>query len=228
DVACGGGGTTLAIARQCKPGSVVHGFDLSPELLEAARAKTPTYDVVFERVDVAIAPPPTRRYDRLVSRFGVMFFEDPPAAFEAPRHWLLPGGRFAFAVWGAPAENPWAMMARDVVAEIVDPPALDHSMPGPFRYADADALVARLAQAGFTDVRARGWRAPFAMGGVLAPDAAASFALKAFSRFAQLLRQGGGSITSARQMLAARFAPHVTDGVVRLNAHVHIVTGTRD
>ena len=60
-----------------------------------------------------------RPYDRLVSRLGMMFFEDPPAAFANLARWLAPGERFAFAVWGRPAENPWMTTVPEVVAEII-------------------------------------------------------------------------------------------------------------
>lgn len=71
--------------------------------------------------------------DRLVSRFGIMFFDDALAAFSNLVRWLAFGGRFAFAVWGHPAENPWMTTVRQVVAEIVDLPKPAAEAPGPFR-----------------------------------------------------------------------------------------------
>jgi len=82
DIGCGGGGTTLAIARRAPAGSEVHGYDISPALIEAARAREPDEPAVaFTLADVGTAPAPDQPYDRLVSRFVIMFYDDPPAAF---------------------------------------------------------------------------------------------------------------------------------------------------
>jgi trans-aconitate methyltransferase len=75
DIGCGGGGTTLEILRQAPAGSVVHGFDLSGVLIESARSRKP-YDesaIFFEIADIVTATAPGQLYNRLVSRFGVMF-----------------------------------------------------------------------------------------------------------------------------------------------------------
>ena len=62
--------------------------------------------------DMATATATDGPYDRLASRFSVMFFDDPPAAFANLVRWLVPGGRFAFAVWGVqPTIRGWAASA---------------------------------------------------------------------------------------------------------------------
>ncbi len=122
DIGCGGGATTLSILRCAPAGSVVNGFDISPALIASARErmKSEQRAIGFEVADVAAAPAPEAPYERLVSRFGVMFFDDPPAAFSNLLRWLAPGGRIAFAVWARPAENAWMTTVRDVVAEVVE------------------------------------------------------------------------------------------------------------
>jgi SAM-dependent methyltransferase len=234
DVGCGGGGGTLGIARRAPAGSVVDGFDITPGLIEAARERLPheagvgALTVAFHVADMATAAPPGPPYQRLASRFGVMFFEDEPAAFANLSRWLSAGGTFAFAVWARPADNPWITSARDAVAEVVAVPQPDHDAPGPFRYADPARLLALLAAAGFQDVAVGGWRGQLAPGGGLPAAAAARFALGAFSSFADLLAQAGGDAQDrAQASLTARLQPHERDGVVRMDAHVHIVTGAR-
>jgi SAM-dependent methyltransferase len=108
DIGCGGG-TTLEILRRAPRGSVVRGFDLSATLIELARGRKRSGDraIAFEIADMATATAPVEPYDRLVSRFGIMFFDDPRAAFANLVRWLAPGGKFAFAAWGPLAENPW-------------------------------------------------------------------------------------------------------------------------
>jgi SAM-dependent methyltransferase len=230
DIGCGGGGTTLEILRRAAAGSVVHGFDLSPALIELARSRKRSDEraIAFEIADMATAAAPEVRYDRLVSRFGIMFFDDPPAAFANLARWLARGGRFAFAVWGRPAENPWITSVREVVAEIIDLPPTDPEAPGPFRYGDAEKLLILLDRAGFGELDVRGWRGRLPIGGELPAVEAANFALASFSSFGELLAEAGDeAFHNARQSLSACFSQHREDGAVRMEACVHIISGAR-
>ncbi len=223
DIGCGGGATTRELVRHAPAGSVVHGFDISPDLIDRARSEAP--DIVFEVADIATAPPPNGRYDRLASRFSTMFFEDPAAAFSNLLQWLAPKGRFAFAVWGPAKENPSAVI-RQVVDEIVGlPPSLPDA-PGPFRYANVEDLTKLLAEVGFTDLEAIRWYGTLPIGGGLPAGEAASFALASFSNFAEALAAAGTEAYSqAWEALTDAFSRHEHGGVVYLESCVHIVTG---
>jgi SAM-dependent methyltransferase len=228
DIGCGGGGTTLEILRRAPRGSVVHGFDLSAALIELARGRKRSDAIGFEIADMATAAVPGEPYDRLVSRFGIMFFDDPPAAFANLVRWLAPGGRFAFAAWGPLAENPWMTSVREVVAEIIDLPQSDPEAPGPFRYAEADQLLTQLDRAGYGELDVSDWRGLLPIGGGLPAAEAANFALASFSSFAELL--GGAdseAFHDACESLTARFSEQEQDGTVRMNAWVHIFSGAR-
>jgi SAM-dependent methyltransferase len=229
DIGCGGGGTTLEILHRAPAGSVVHGFDISPALIEAARARIRSDErtVAFARADVATAPAPEQPYDRLVSRFGVMFYDDPPAAFANLVRWLAPGGRFAFAVWGRLADNPWMASVREAQAEVIDMPPLDPEAAGPFRYAGTDKLLILLDRAGFGDLDVRDWRGALPIGGGLPAAEAAQFALASFSVSDLLAEAGDKAREDVRQSLTARFFRHEQDGAVRMDACVHIFTGAR-
>lgn len=230
DIGCGGGGTTLEILRQAPEGSVAHGFDISPTLIELARARkrTDASAVAFEIADMATAMPPEVAYDRLASRFGIMFFDDPPAAFANLVRWLAPGGRFAFAVWGPPVENRWMTSVREVAAEFIDMPPPDPEGPGPFRYAEADKLLTLLERTGFGDVDVREWRGLLPIGGGLPAKEAANFALASFGSFGeQFAAAGDQALQDARQSLTARFSRHLREGAVLMDARVHILTGGR-
>jgi SAM-dependent methyltransferase len=230
DIGCGGGGTTLEIVGRAPTGSVVHGFDISPALIGLARdrARPDERAMAFEVADMAKATAPEEPYDRLVSRFGIMFFDDPPAAFANLVRWLLPGGRFAFAAWGCPAENPWMMSVSEVVAGFIDMPPPQPEAPGPFRYAEADKLLALLKRAGFGELDVDDWRGELLIGGGLPAAEAASFALESFSSFGELLAEAGDeALNDARQSLTARFSRHQREGAVHMDAYVHIFTGTR-
>jgi SAM-dependent methyltransferase len=157
-----------------------------------------------------------------------MFFDDPPRAFSNLVRWLAPGGRFAFAVWGPPADNPWTTSAREATAEVVDVPSPDPQAPGPFRYAEADDLLTLLDRAGFGALDVHDWRGALPIGGGLPPAEAANFALASFSSFAELLADAGDeALHRARLSLTARLSDHQRDGAVWMNARVHIVTGAR-
>ena len=228
DIGCGGGATTLKIRSLAPTGSVVHGFDISPGLIELARSRKPSDDkaIAFEVADMALAAPPGEPYDRLTSRFGVMFFDDPPAAFANLLRWLAPSGRFAFAVWGQPAENPWMAIIRQAVSEIIDLPKVDPQAPGPFRYGEADTFLTLLKRAGFGELAVEDWRGMLPVGGGLPAAEAANFALAAFSSFGELLADAGApALHEAQQLLTARFSEHEQRGAVRMDACVHIVTG---
>lgn len=229
DVGCGGGGTALEILRCAPSGSIVHGYDISPALVEVARRRVGAdeHAIAFDVADVSEVAPPAR-YQRLVSRFGVMFFADPEAAFANLLRWLVPGGRFAFAVWARTSDNPWFATAREVVAETVElpPPAPDG--PGPFRYGSPEKLLAVLERAGFAELEVDEWRGELPIGGGLPATEAARFALASFSTFGELLLAAGDdAVARAQRSLTTRLAPHEKDGVVRMPACVHVVTGAR-
>jgi len=230
DIGCGGGGATLEILRRAPAGSVVHGFDISSALIELARSRKRPDEraIAFEIADMATASMPETPYDRLVSRFGIMFFDDPLAAFANLLRWLAPGGRFAFAAWGRQVDNPWMTSVRQVVAETIDLPPPDPEAPGPFRYAEADKLLALLDRAGYGELEVRDWRGALPIGGGLPAAEAAHFALASFSSFAELLAEAGSeAYNNAYQLLTERFSRHQQDGAVRMDACVHIFTGAR-
>ncbi len=229
DIGCGAGGTSLAVQRRAPSGSVVHAYDISATLIEYARARTleAGLPVTFELADVATAPLPAVRYERLYSRLGVMFFDDPAAAFARLRSWVVPGGRCTFVVWAPPEENPWLGTVRAAVERVVEVPGQEPDGPGPFRYAEQGALPSLLAQAGFRDIESREWRGALPVGGGLSAAAAANVALDAFSSFAELLAEAGaGKRDQVAEDLTSVFRRHERDGVVQIDAAVHVVSAS--
>ena len=229
DIGCGGGETSLAMAERAHSGSTVTGFDISPALIEAAQSKQ-SQGAVSTRFQVQDAGQPLSdgaQFDRLTSRFGIMFFPEADRAFTNIAQWLKPGGRFAFAVWGPPEDNPWMSSIRSVLSQHIELPTPEPHAPGPFRYQDAPAFLQLLERSGFADVQSASWREKLAIGGGLDALAAADFALTAFS-IGQILKQSDQATVQAAQAdLAALFSNHLVDGHVRMDAHVHIVTGKR-
>jgi SAM-dependent methyltransferase len=232
DIACGGGGTTLEIYRQAPSGSIVSGFDISPALIDTARARARRFDcdIQFDVTDLGTvaAPPLEQPFQRLVSRFGIMFFDNPPVAFANLFNWLTPGGRFAFAVWGRATENPWMTNINQAVSTVVDIPLAPPEGPGAFRYGDKTTLIGLLEEAGFAEIEITDWHGKLPMGGEYGAVEAANFAITSFSSFAEwLVEAGGTAFSDAEKDLTARFAKYEQNGVVMMDACVLIYTGKR-
>ena len=103
--------------------------------------------------DAQAADWPERDFDHAVSRFGVMFFSDPPAAFANIARALKPGGQITFAAWAPATDNPfWQLPAKRAVQHLGPPPSTEPDTPGPMGLADIDLACQRLAKAGLIEV----------------------------------------------------------------------------
>ena len=170
DVGCGNGLTTREAARLASAGSAT-GVDLSARMLDQARRRAAAdglANVSFVQADVQIADLGEARYDRVISRNGVMFFGDPVAAFANLARALKPGGRMVLLVWQPMSENPWFTAFREAVAVGRELPMPPPDGPGPFALGDPDRVRALLTAAGFGESDLVGIREPMYYG----PDVA--------------------------------------------------------
>lgn len=152
DVGCGTGGSTIAAARRVGDAPVA-GLDISEPFVARAReraAEAGVGNAFFIHGDAQITSPGGElRFDRMISRFGMMFFADPVSAFRNIAGALRPGGTMTFLCWTDPAANPWFSVPRRIVAERFGPePPPDPTAPGPFAFADADRVLGMLSEAG--------------------------------------------------------------------------------
>jgi SAM-dependent methyltransferase len=156
DVGCGCGDTTIDLARGAGSGGHVLGVDLSAPMLERARlraAQAGVGSVEFRQADAQTDTLPDR-LDGLYSRFGVMFFDDAPAAFANMAGALRPGGRLSFVCWQGIHRNPWMSVPVGAAERHLGQVALPKDdVPGPFGLADPDRARALLDGAGLVDVR---------------------------------------------------------------------------
>jgi SAM-dependent methyltransferase len=152
DVGCGCGGPTLELARMVSPSGRVVGLDVSQPMLGRAKERSREHtNLTFLLGDAAEVPLENLHADLMVSRFGVMFFGDPTAAFSNLRTGLAPGGRLRFACWRPIHENPWLQIPLAAVYEHVPRlPKPAPEEPGPFSFADPERVTRILTAAGFT------------------------------------------------------------------------------
>jgi len=181
DVGCGCGATTLEIAQRIAPGGRALGLDISRVMLAVAEERAATAgfaNLRFRCADAQTADLEDGGFDLLFSRFGVMFFGDPVAAFSNLRRSLRTGGRLAFVCWQPIAKNPWMGVPMSAAArhlELPAPPA--PGAPGPFAFGDAARVRDILSAAGFADVRIEGLEETMGFGGDLELVEAVEFIL---------------------------------------------------
>lgn len=169
DIGCGTGQTTIELARRVGPAGEVTAVDISEPMLARARARATeagATNVAFVAADAQTHGFAAQRADACFSRFGVMFFADPAAAFDNIRAGMRAGGRLGFVCWQSLPLNPW--MAVPVMAaaqHVVLPMPADPEAPGPFAFADGDRLRRLLERAGFQDVALMDHRTTLSVGG---------------------------------------------------------------
>jgi SAM-dependent methyltransferase len=157
DIGCGCGQTSVDLARLVGATGSVLGVDISQPMLEVAQRRplpARNLHVIFEQLDAQSGDLGHERFDAVFSRFGVMFFSDPVAAFVNIRKALKPAGRLAFVCWRPLEQNPWMHAPLDAAFPLLPPlPPPDPTAPGPFAFADAGRVEPILTAARFGSVK---------------------------------------------------------------------------
>lgn len=156
DIGCGCGATVLALAGRVGATGQVLGLDISEPMAARARERIAAAGLTNARVvvsDAAVHAFPPASADLLFSRFGVMFFADPTAAFANLRGAMRQGGRLLCAAWRPLADNPWFFVPQQAARPLLPPqPPADPNAPGPFAFADPDRTSGIFTDAGWHDV----------------------------------------------------------------------------
>jgi SAM-dependent methyltransferase len=230
DTGCGCGQTSLELARRVGPGGFVLGIDISTPMLERAGTRAKEADIAhirFENADAqtyAFAP---SEFDLLYSRMGVMFFDDPLAAFSNQLRALRPGGRLAFVCWRDIKENPWMSVTLSAVAKHIPIPERPPGAPGPFAFADSRRVGSILKGAGFANVAFEGLDTTITVGGSGSLDESVGNILN-FGLISRALRQADvQDTTEIAASVREAVAPYATTRGVRLGSACWVVTGRR-
>lgn len=216
DVGCGTGGTTLAMARALAGQGECVGVDISAPMLALARerARREELDVAFVQADAQVHAFTPEHFDRIISRFGVMFFADPVAAFRNLHRCAKPDTRLRFVAWRGPADNPFMTTAERAAAPWIALPERRADGPGQFAFADPRRIREVLEQAGWRDIDIR----PRDLACSLPESSLVSY----ITRLGQvgLVLQEADADTRARVIGAMRaaFEPYVHDAEVRFTA----------
>jgi ubiquinone/menaquinone biosynthesis C-methylase UbiE len=226
DVGCGSGETTLALAAAVGDDGSALGLDISEQLLARARARGEELlsNAEFRNADAANFA--ESGFDLIVSRFGVMFFADPVAAFANLHALAAPGGRLVFACWQAADKNLWATLPTEVLATLLPatPPG-DPLAPGPFAFADPGHVDAILAGAGWQDIALHALPIAMVIGAGDDPVAAAVYFNLRIGPAARAIREAGPDVQArARTILAQALGDYHADGVVALPGAVWLVS----
>lgn len=228
DIGCGAGALTLR-AADLAGGTASLGVDVSEPLLKLAkrRASDTGSSARFERADASVFTT-GQAFDLMISRFGVMFFEDPAAAFANIRQQIRVDGRMAFMCWQKLQLNDWAFAPLQAALPLLKeaPPQPDPHAPGPFAFADKDRLSDVLTSAGWKSVAIEPFETPVTLPGDDV-EASAAFMLKLgpLSRLIAAQDIDPGPIEDA---LKKRLIEEVgADGQVRMKSACWRVTATR-
>lgn len=232
DVGCGGGSQTDLLARRLGGGAKVLGVDISAPMLavaasRAGAAREGRAAVEFMQADAAGHPFAPASFDLIFSRFGVMFFDDPVAAFTHLHGALRPGGRLVFCCWQAMKDNEWMRVpVQAALQHVPPPPKADPHAPGPCAFADGERLCRILSQAGYHDIDLHAWLTRLHPSTASDPDAAARDLARVGPVSRLLAGQPDDVLEKAYGSLAAALAPHFLDGRLELGAAAWFVTAS--
>jgi SAM-dependent methyltransferase len=223
DIGCGAGQSTRDAARVAVEGSAL-GVDVSTEMLETARrrsAEEGLQNVVFEQGDAQRQVFPSGGFDLCISRFGVMFFADPTAAFANIGRAMRPRARLVWMVWQSQGRNEWATAIQLALAPGI---AISAGAATPFSLGDPAITAGILSVAGFASIDFAEVHEPVFYG--LDVDAAYD-ALLGLHLVKDPLARADVDADAALQRLRDLLETHMSADGVLFDSRAWIITGHR-
>lgn len=225
DIGCGTGAHALAVADRVGPDGAVLALDVSKPFLERteARAKEANLPIKTMHGDAQIAKFPGS-FDVVTSRFGVMFFQDPAAAFANIAKAIKPGGRLVFAAWAPVSINPfWRLPTAVASARLGSlPPTPDHA-PGPMGLADVDYVADQLAKAGLDDASVTTRKVTLGDRGGAAKMAALSAKIGPAARVMQMFDATESDRSAIEEALTTAFSAYQDGQTFNMPATLNII-----
>lgn len=225
DIGCGTGAVSFAAADLVGRSGHVLATDISPPLLARAAQRLAALPNASARVaDAQVTDWPDAPFDHALSRFGVMFFADPPAAFANIARALTPGGRMTFAAWAPARDNPfWRIPQTAAVRHLQEPPRVPPGEPGPMGLSQRDVAEAHLLAAGLAEVSVEPREIVLHFDGGAAGLARLCTKIGAASRVIRLFEATAAQIAAIEAEMAARFSEYEDDGSLQLPAVVNLI-----
>ncbi len=229
DIGCGAGNSTVQAADAVGPEGHATGADISETLLGRARDLGQGRDnIEFILADAASHEFAPQSFDNLISRFGVMFFADPEAAFSNMAKALKSGSIVTFAAWGQIPENPFftypAQAARAVLGAT---PKSDPDAPGPFAFRDPARVEAILSAAGLAEIGCDTQTVHLTPQGGIADFAELCLGIGPASMAITHFEADAAQIAALRDMVIDVFAPFDGPEGLRIPAQINFFTATK-
>lgn len=223
DIGCGSGATTLAMARRVGGSGHCVGLDISSPLVANARrrgAREGVENASFVEGDAQTYAFEQGRYDAVISRFGVMFFDDPVAAFANIRRSARPGAKLTFAAWRSPAENAFMTTGMRAAAPFLPQmPAPDPEAPGQFAFADGARVQSILEASGWSAVELKRTDVACQVG----EEDVMAYATRLGPAGLALREADAATTQKVVEALRLAFAPFVSAGFARFTAACWLV-----
>jgi len=229
DVGCGCGQTLVQLAARTGPSGHVLGVDISPPMLARAAEN------VAERPGVTLALADAQSYafapasfDALYSRFGVMFFEDPVAAFRNLHGAMRRDGRLSFVCWQALTKNPWASVPLEAVTRLLPPSSMPEMLradrPGPYAFSDPHRVKMVLESGGWKDVAWEAVTMPLHVGGAATLEEAVTYCTQIGPAARAMAEAPEAQKPALVVALRESLAPFVTPQGVFMEGNAFVVT----
>ena len=229
DIGCGAGEVAIALAAR-NPEAAITGLDISQELLSVARERGSGFDnVAFREGDAARWTPDgsADAPDLLISRHGVMFFDDPIGAFSHLRTIAAKRARLRFSCFRERAENEWVSLLQSITPS--NSPPSDPHAPGPFAFGEEKRVRETLSAAGWRDVALEPYDYAMVAGkGEDALDQAVAYFQRIGPAASAIADLTGAARDRAIEYLRAMLADHLSQDRVALPASAWIVTARGD
>jgi len=222
DIGCGTGTTARPLAKAVAPTGHVTAIDISTPMLEVARSGGGA--ITYLEADAQTHDFSPKKFDLLASRFGVMFFEDPIAAFTNLHTHLAPAGRLCFITWAPLIQNPhWLIPFNIVRSHLGNPEPRHPHAPGPLAFSDSAYINYILAKSGFSKIAITPTPVSI-IGESLESEAQMSCLFGPPGALIEEKKPAPEARAKIQSEIAAALAPFQTETKIALPATVNIVT----